>query len=354
MSDVTRALREIQDGSAARLLLAEILAMADREGILERIRRLVPCSREEVCRVLRAELGYALELGNRQRMIGLLFDILRECGWLPEVDGIVRWDSAAPPVIPEVGGDPLPARGAAREDPQHRFFMRCVAGVPAYLRGGPPSLLFDEASAGDWELFLGCQEFHTCRSLLLGLMGVENRPHVRLLVLCHGPGMGCGACGVAVAGDPDHRPGFHGGLSRHGPRTRRDRPGPPSAARPPGASGRVGGADRWKGFGDPLPFGDGAFEAVFFSCGDPYIPRGLRSDVYREIGRVLAPGGQLGVLTRSRPDAGARNVPSFWLRISALAHDFAESVCAGWRDSRMRRRPSGCSPRWGLKRRAAP
>jgi hypothetical protein len=45
---------------------------------------------------------------------------------------------------------------------------------------------------------------------------------------------------------------------------------------------------------------------------------------------VLAPGGRLGVLTRCRPDADARYVASFWLRVSALAHDFAESVCEGW------------------------
>jgi hypothetical protein len=52
--------------------------------------------------------------------------------------------------------------------------------------------------------------------------------------------------------------------------------------------------------------------------------------VYHELCRLLAPGGRLGVLTRSYPDAGARYVPSFWLRVSALVHDFAESVCAGW------------------------
>ncbi|MEI8191031.1 MAG: hypothetical protein WCI75_15065 [candidate division NC10 bacterium] len=330
MSDVMRALRDIQDGSTAKLLLAEILAMADREGILDRIRRLVPCSGEEVYRVLRVELGYALESGNRQRMICLLLDMLRECGWLREVDGIVRWDSADPPVIPEVGDGTLQARGASREDPQHRFFMRCVASVPAYLRGGPPSLLFDAASAGDWELFLGCQEFHTCRSLLLGLMGPENRPHVRLLVLCHGPGWDVE---LVVSQLPmvhitalDFTEVFHGTAreraeTAHARHRQLGRPVLPV---------EWVGPDRWKGFGDPLPFGDGAFEAVFFSCGDPYIPRGLRSDVYREIGRVLAPGGQLGVLTRSRPDAGARHVSPFWLRISAQAHDFAESVCAGW------------------------
>jgi hypothetical protein len=52
--------------------------------------------------------------------------------------------------------------------------------------------------------------------------------------------------------------------------------------------------------------------------------------VYGEIGRVLVSEGKLGILTRCHPDADARHVASFWLRISALAHDFAESVCDGW------------------------
>ena len=90
------------------------------------------------------------------------------------------------------------------------------------------------------------------------------------------------------------------------------------------------GPDRWAGFGRPLPFVDAGFDAVLFTCGDPYIPAGRRGDVYRDIARVLTPGGKLGVLPRCRPDADARYVASFWLRISALAHDFAESVCEGW------------------------
>lgn len=330
MSDLTRALREIRSGTAARLLLAEILAMADREGVLERIERRSPCSCEVLCQTLQAELGYAIERGNRRRMICLWLSLLRECGWIREVDGVWRWDSAGPPAIPAGGDSGPPGRDAWRADAQHLFFMRCLACVPAYLRGGPPSVLFDEASAGSWELFLGCPEFRTCRSLLLEVMGIENRPSVRLLDLCHGPGWGLEA---AISQFPqiritalDFTEVFHDrARARAEDAQTRNR----QLGRPVVPIDWVG-PGRWKGFGRPLPFRDGSFEAVFFSCGDPYIPRDLRGAVYREIGRVLAPGGRLGVLTRSRPDAGGRHVPSLWLRISALAHDFAESVCAGW------------------------
>ncbi|MGE5664158.1 MAG: class I SAM-dependent methyltransferase, partial [Deltaproteobacteria bacterium] len=167
-----------------------------------------------------------------------------------------------------------------------------------------------------------------CRSLLLAFMRIRNAPSFRLLDLCHGPGWGLEAVAGrfplvrmtaldftdAFSARARERVGLAGGGS-------------------PGPAGPVVtwvGPDRWKGFGHPLPFGDGTFDAVFFSCGDPYIPAAQRGAVYREIARILAPGATLGILTRCRPDADRRHVPSFRIRVSALVHDFAESVCEGW------------------------
>ncbi len=332
MGDLTRALREIQHGDVARLLLAEILQLAEREGILERMRRLSPFSCEELYRALQSELGYALSKGNRQRMICLLLNLLSECGWLREKEGLWFWDQENPRAVPKSGGattSPVVSPEAAA-DGQFLFFRDCLESVPAYLRGGGPSVLFDEKSIVAWERFLGCAEFRTCRSLLLELMGVENHPSFRLLDLCHGPGWGLEAAVSRFSAVQITALDFTEAFSCKA----RER-----AGRAQACNRRVGcpvapitwvGPDQWKGFGDPFPFPDGSFEAVFFSCGDPYIPCGRRGMVYREIGRVLAPEGKLGILTRCRPDAGARHVSSFWLRITALAHDFAESVCEGW------------------------
>src|SRR5659263_490769 len=91
------------------------------------------------------------------------------------------------------------------------------------------------------------------------------------------------------------------------------------------------GPSDWKGFGHPLPFPEGAFGTVLFSCGDPYIRPDARDAVYADLRRVLAPGGTLGILTRGYPDPEHRHVPSYWLRVTALIHDFTESVCAGWK-----------------------
>ena len=330
MGDLNRALREIQRGTVTRMLFADILQLVEREGILERMRSLSPFSWEGLCRALQADFDYELGKGNRQRMIWLLLRLLCEFGWVRETAGIWRCEPGDPPPIPLNGCEMTPGGVSKEVEGQYRFFRRCLESVPAYLRGGNPSVLFDETNCTAWEMFLGCAEFRTCRSLLLELMGIENHPSFRVLDLCHGPGWGLEA---AISQFPlipltalDFTEIFYdkARARAENAQARNRQLGYPIA---PIA---WVGPDRWKGFGRPLPFPDGSFEAVFFTCGDPYIPRGLRGEVYSEIGRVLTPDGKLGVLTRCCPDVGARYVPSFWLRISSLAHDFAESVCAGW------------------------
>ncbi|HSB78871.1 MAG TPA: class I SAM-dependent methyltransferase [Candidatus Methylomirabilis sp.] len=330
MGDLARELTHIRNGSVARLLLTEVLQMAEQEGILERMRKLSRFTCEDLCRVLQSDLGYALDKGNRQRMISLLVRILRECGWVRAAGGEWMWGLDDSPPIPGCDAGTISSMESSAADDQYHFFKGCLGSVPAYLRGGDPSFLFDEDTAEAWELFLGCAEFRTCRSLLLELMGLENHPSFRLLDLCHGPGWGLEAALSRYPAIHITALDFTEVFSRKA-RARAEE----TQAR----NRRLGqpvtpiewlGPDQWKGFGDPFPFPDDSFEAVFFSCGDPYIPRGVRGEVYREITRVLVPEGKLGILTRCLPDAGARHIPSFWLRISALVHDFAESVCEGW------------------------
>jgi SAM-dependent methyltransferase len=307
--------------AVARLLLRDILAMAEKEGILDQLRRRSPVAFPDLCAGLEADLGYALGQGNRRRMLRLLLALLAECGWVEEGADTWRWRGA---------GD-LPA-GAAAADPgppadgQYRFFRRCVASAPAYLRGGQPAVLFDGASAALWGQFLGCEEFCTGRSLLLDVMAVPNEGRIALLDLCHGPGWGVAAVRRQLPAVRITAVDF----------TQAFAPAARARAARAGLDGGIGapvqwvGPERWPGFGHPLPFPAGAFHAVFFSCGDPYIPRGRRRQVYAEMARVLAPGGTLGVLTRSCPGVGPRRRSPSWPAVLTLGHDFAESVCAGW------------------------
>jgi SAM-dependent methyltransferase len=313
------------------MLLADVLDLADREGILERMQRVSPVSRAEFCRVLQSELGYALDKGNRGRMIGLLLSLLSECGKVREQDGLWYWEPTASWAIPSSDFSGTRQEDVAmRADEQYLFLRQCLEAAPAYLRGRGPALPFDTRHTKAWESFLGCTEFQACRALLLELMNIEDRLTFRLLDLCHGPGWGLE---VAISRFPsicltavDFTCAFRGCARARveiaqSENRRLGRPIVPVT---------WVGPDAWKGFGNPLPFPNGSFEAVLFSCGDPYVPSGLRREVYGEIARVLAPNGTLGVLTRCHPDAAARHVPSFWLRVAALVHDFAESVCEGW------------------------
>jgi SAM-dependent methyltransferase len=329
--DVARTLRQVRRGSTARWLLADIRDLAEREGILALVRRLSPVSFEDLCAALHSELGYALTAGNRRRMISLLLALLAECGWAKETDGAWEVCGGRAMSTDPTGSDEGATPGeSSREDGQYLFYRTCLASVPAYLRGGAAAVHFDERSAGAWERFLGCEEFRTCRSVLLELMGVESRTARCVLDLCHGPGWGLEA---VIRRSPASRitaldfTDAFGGMAQA--RVERAQARNRQRGQPVVPVVWVG-PDRWKGFGHRLPFAAAAFDAVLFACGDPYIPGSLRKETYREVARVLRPGGRLGVLTRCRPDAEARHVASFWLRISALAHDFAESVCEGW------------------------
>ncbi len=298
--------------NCARFLLPEILDLAAREGIFRRLRDVSPFTFDGFCDALEEDPGYAVSEGNRRRMIGVLVDLFREAGWIDHEDG---------------GASRMPEEECGRvEDAQILFFRECLRHVPAFLRGEPALFRFDDRSVATWDRFLGCSSFRSCRRMLMELMGVENSPSFRLLDLCHGPGWGLAD---AVASYPEAlvtAVDFTDSFARL------------AKERVNGAAGEVSGRSnirwvdpgRWKGFGSPLPLDDGAFDAVLFSCGDPYIPRTIRKDVYRDISRVLVPGGRLGILTRAYPDPGRRHVLSSGVRIATLIHDFSEGVCAGW------------------------
>ncbi len=327
MKRLAASLRKMQNGPVAKAILPDILGLAEREGILRAAEAHSPFLKAELCRRLESELGYDLSAGNRGRMIGVLLDILAECGRLRRDGERFAWVGGEPAV-------PVPPRTGETDgtecDREYGFFRECLRSAPAYLRGGRPFALFDEGSAATWERFLGCAEYNTCRSVLLDMMAIVDKPSFRLLDLCYGPGWGVLAAATRYPSIGTTALDFTDAFAA---RARERVETADAKNRAPGRACATRdwiGPDRWKGFGDPLPFEDGAFHGVLFSCGDPYIPPALRRSVYAEIRRVLVPGGRIGILTRGYPDPAARHVPSFWIRVAALAHDFAESVCEGW------------------------
>ncbi len=316
---------------AADSLLPRIIDFAEREGILPMIRRYSPLSREEIFGLLEKDLGYVVEEGNRGRMIGALLDLLFEAGVLREEGGC----GIALAAVSEKEQDALCLQLYERDDPvgpdgEVDFFHRCLDHAPFYLRGFAPAISFRAAHQSLWDLFLGSETFRYFRNLVLELLVSRETSGFRLLDLGHGPGWGSAAAIRIFPGMRITAIDYTDSFSR----IARERVGTQLSE-----NERSGlplteitwvGPDRWKGFGDPLPFDDGNFDGVLFSGGDPYIPRDRRAGVYRDIYRVLAPEGRLGILTRGYPDRNRVHVPSTQMRLAALVHDFAESVCEGW------------------------
>jgi SAM-dependent methyltransferase len=317
-------LRALIPGHAGRVVLPELLALAEREGILDRVRALSPFTVEELCDALAGDLRFDLASGNRRHMILLFVDLLGELKWVKRAGDGDRW--ACRPAKPPSAGE---ASGKG-DDGEIRFLRRCLQLVPGYLRGHEPPIAFDAESVGVWEDFLGCEEFQACRTVLLDMMAAGAGPDARMLDLCHGPGWGIER---ALARWPEVRISaidFTDSFRETAGRRAAEAVARNAALGVASAPVDWHGPSEWKGFGDPLPFADASFDAVLFGCGDPYVPPDRRESVYADLMRVLAPGGKLGILTRGRPDPEKHHVPARTLRVTALVHDFFESVCAGW------------------------
>lgn len=319
-------MRGIRTGMSGRRMLPELLSLVVREGVVERARALSVFGVDELCEALRREPGYDLSRGNRRRMVRLLVDLLVECGWLEAARSGDRW-SCRRGGIPAPGDPPA---DAGEGDAQVGFIRRCLRAVPGYLRGEESPIAFDAENMRVWEEFLGCGEFQACRSVLLDRMASMAGGAASLLDLCHGPGWGIER---AMERWPEARitaidfTEAFTGIAKD----RAERAGARNASRGvPSTPVRWFGPSDWKGFGHPLPFPEGAYGAILFSCGDPYVRTDARNAVYADLRRVLAPGGTLGILTRGYPDPEHRHVPSYWPRVATLIHDFTESVCAGW------------------------
>lgn len=326
MDPLLEPMRGIRPGMSGRRMLPELLSLVVREGVMERARALSVFGVDELCEALHRELGYDVSRGNRRRMIRLLVDLLAECGWLEAARSGNRWSCRR--VGAHVPGEPPAEAGTG--DGQVDFLRRCLRAVPGYLRGEESPIAFDTENMHLWEEFLGCDEFQACRSVLLDRMASLAGASLSLLDLCHGPGWGIERamerCPEARISAIDFTDAFTG-IARYRAERAVARNASRGLASPP--VGWFGPSD-WKGFGHPLPFPEDAFGAILFSCGDPYIRPDEREAVYSDLRRVLAPGGTLGILTRGYPDPQRLDVALYWVRVTALIHDFTESVCAGW------------------------
>lgn len=309
-----------------RELTAMLIAFSRDEGIIGIMKSMKTFTSGALLSRLSSDLGYRLDVPVKVRMVSTLCDFLLECGYLSRAgDGSYTFSACTPlGALTEAELTLGPEEKAILErhfNGQMLFFSTCLSEAGGYLRGKVSPFTFSRRWESLWDGFLGNYEFRTLRSILLRLMDMRNDRDFMVLDLCYGLGHG-------VEGIIEHMPGlsvtaldFSGAYKKAAAdRIKRYRP-----------ENRVDifeGA--WKGFGDPLPLPDSSIDAIHFTCADPYIPEALREGVYRDIYRVLKKGGTLGVLAWSYPDRAKTVVSNQWVRRQILAHDFIESVCAGW------------------------
>ncbi len=300
-----------------RHITKSILEFSAEEGIVDILASMGKFRFSDIREVLSERLGYDLAGGIRVRMMRIILDLLAECGFADNESGTYTWRGIQSGFIE--GTEEGLQKAAGIFNGQTGFFDRCIAYAGEFLRGSEHLFRFNEESVPVWEAFLGNAEFEMARRLLIKMLISGGPADGDLLDLCSGLGFDILAIQDLMPDAKVTALDFTGVFYRDAGMMVQY----PDAVRWTDSS-------LWKGFGNPLPFDDGSFDLVFFACADPYIPHGLREDVYTDIFRILKRGGSLGILTNSYPDQGRTMVRDPWVRRGNLCHDFAESVCEGW------------------------
>lgn len=298
---------------------AKLLEFARNEGTFSIMRELDRFTGKEFCDAAAKMHAYKIDDAARKRMLFTLLDFFDECGYvLQEEPNIYRYSMAVKPA-PKLSYHETEIVKRAFGD-QSAFFDKCIDYAGVFLRGGNHLYAFESGMEEIWDKLLGSFEFSIVRDILLKAMAINGSAHGKILDLCYGTGHGLEA------------------ICRHFPDAEITAIDFTDVMKPLAMS-RVGNAlaevqwvdaNTWCGFGDKLPFEDMAFDKVFFSCGDPYIPDHLRKDVYKDIFRILKPGGILGMVAWGYPDKAKRHIRNEWRRKGIYIHDFAEGVCKGW------------------------
>lgn len=267
----------------------------------------------------RDRLGWAVEdAPARGAALGILAH-LAELQLLAEHKGAYTW--RGPTVVHDLGltaAEDLYAREV--HGGTLAFYRACLDALPEVLRGKPPPLRFDAAHAGLWEGVLGAPEQLLLRRI--GLRSAPEVPHDALDLAC-GPGFST-ACMAEewvssniVAID----------TSGHAYPAVEQRARASAAAL--GVPLDLTMAKPWAGWGDPLPFSERSFDAIFFPMNDGFIPPNRRTEAFAEMHRVLRPGGRVVMVSAPLPDDLVR--PSAWeMRAQTRFHHAVEFSVAGF------------------------
>jgi ubiquinone/menaquinone biosynthesis C-methylase UbiE len=306
-----------------RTFTLRLVDFAQQEGILSLMNGMKIFTKEEFCDRAAVRLKYKTGDRARKRMLFILLDFLKELDYISPVSPTGGQDSAHKCN----NAQPLPALSPSEEKAlkegfasEVEFFGRCIDYAGEFLRGGDYLYNFTQGMEDIWDRFLGNYEFSIARDILFKAMASDKTEDCQLLDLCYGTGHGLKAICRDFPNAGITAIDFTGAMRQF------------TISRLGEDFAKINWVDesRWNGFGSKLPFKDKVFDMVFFSCGDPYIPEPMREYVYKDIYRILKPGGSAGVIAWGYPDRQKRHIQNKWIRKGIYIHDFAESVCKGW------------------------
>lgn len=300
-----------------RFLTERLIRFANDEGILKILASMQRFAMGEAVEELQCRLAYRLKDRARVRMVKIFIDLLQECGYLNCENNLYKWNAANRLDLGLKGEEykVIETSFGGMVD----FFEECIRYGGNFFRGAEPLFSFNKESTPIWEKFLGNAEFSFARSILVNLLMLDKRDTYHILDLCYGPGFDLIQIQERMPNVRltalDFTDNFYFQASH-----RLLNPNSVKWIK----------SQLWNGFGSPLPLDDNTIDVIFFACADPYIPSERREFVYKDIFRILKPGGTLGILTYSYPDDEREYVRDKWVRMGILGHDFSESVCEGW------------------------
>ncbi len=301
-----------------KYLTKRMLGFLTEAGVIDMLSETERHSYESLMEALQSNFGVESLGACRIRMFQIIVDFLVECNLIEVNDGLYSRGSKGISDY-ELEDDEIEKISKLYYG-QLLFFNKCIDHAMTFIKGGPPLLGFNEKSLDVWESFLGNAEYKMARELLIKLLTSVKSGKCKVLNLCYGPGFDIMAIEKLMP-ESEITAIDYSDVFRERACRRISRP----------ESTKWTDSSLWNGFGHALPFDEEVFDIVFFACADPYIPEEIREAVYRDIYRVMKKGGSLGVLTNSYPDAEKSYVKNEWIRRGVLCHDFAESMCEGWK-----------------------
>lgn len=302
-----------------RAFTARLTELARKEGILSVVREMKKFTKQEFCDTVEKRLGYKTDDAVRKRMLIVLLDFLEECGHISQDLHDIYTCNGDVKSVPSLSTDEMKTMGKIFGG-QVAFFDRCIDYAGDFLRGSDYLYSFEKGMEQIWDRYLENYEFSIARNILLKAITINKIPNCKIMDLCFGTGHDLEVicrnfpdADITAIDFTDAMRLFV--MSKMGNNS---------------AKIQWIDASRWRGFGNNLPFEDMIFDRVLFSCSDPYIPEHEREGVYRNIFRILKPGGILGVIAWGYPDRTKKHIQNNWVRKYIYIHDFAESVCRGW------------------------